>query len=81
MAPWHILARVAGMALLTAGGVMYLSKKAMPKTDNIVEGATHFKKGVTEFQKALESVFMGKSQMKNPEEAKKKRESSRIEIE
>lgn len=80
MAPWQILARVAGMALLTAGGVMYLSKKAFPKPDDIVEGAVHFKKGMSEFQKGLETVLLGKSK-ETPEEAKKKREAGRIEIE
>jgi hypothetical protein len=80
MTPWGILARVAGMALITAGGVMYLSKKTIPKTDDMMEGAIYFKKGMTEFQKGFETMFFGGSKP-TPEEAKKKREAARIEIE
>lgn len=80
MFPWQVLTRIAGIAVITTAAGVYLSKKAFPKTDDMVEASIRFKKGFDEFQKGFETMIFGKSS-KSPEDLKKKREETRIEIE
>jgi hypothetical protein len=79
MNPILFTVRVAGVALLTAGGVALIMGKAMSRSSDMVAGALHFKRGLVEFQKGFESVFLG-TEEPSLEEVKKKREAGRIEI-
>jgi hypothetical protein len=76
---WSI-ARVMGIAAITAGGVRLLIGALAPKPADLVAGAVHFRKGVEEFQKGLSSVFCGSS-APSPDKVKQQREATRISIE
>ncbi len=75
-----LLARVMGVAAVTAGGIRLLVRKFGPEPSGLIAGAVHFRKGMEEFGKGLSSVFCGSSEP-SPDEVKKERESTRIAIE
>jgi hypothetical protein len=76
---WQI-ARVMGIAAITAGGIRLLIGKFAPNPADLIEGAVHFRNGVEEFQKGLSSVLYGSS-APAPDKLKQAREATRISIE
>ncbi|MFZ5867495.1 MAG: hypothetical protein ACOYXY_16545 [Thermodesulfobacteriota bacterium] len=75
-----ILARVAGTAFLAAGAVTLVARKVLPKPSDVMTGATHFRKGLQEFQSGFRTVFFG-TPMPDEEEVRQKKEAARIPIE
>lgn len=79
MNPFWLMARVAGVAFITAAGVHALVKNMSTDSSSFMAGAIHFRKGMEEFQKGFSTMLFG-TQTTSPEEAKKERESRRIKI-
>jgi hypothetical protein len=80
MNPFWLMAKLAGVAFITAAGVHAFVKHMQPDASGLMAGTIHFRKGVEEFQKGLSAVFFGTPDT-SPEQAKKERESHRIAIE
>jgi hypothetical protein len=79
MSPLLFIARVAGVALLTAAGVALALEKLCPKPSDLVAGAIHFRNGMNEFQKGVTTIFFG-SATPSAEETASQREAARIPI-
>jgi nitrogen fixation protein FixH len=79
MNPFWFALRVAGVTVLTVGGVTYAMSKAASRSCDVVGGAAHFRRGFEEFQKGFEKMFLG-TRRPTPEEAKKQKEAKRIPI-
>jgi len=79
MSPLLLVARVAGVALLTAAGVALVLEKLCPKPSDLVAGAIHFRKGMNEFQKGVTTILFG-SATPSAEETARQREAARIPI-
>lgn len=73
------IARVAGVALLTAAGTALVLEKLCPKPSDLVEGAIHFRKGMNEFQKGVTTILFG-SATPSAEETARQRQAARIPI-
>jgi hypothetical protein len=80
MNPLSLVARVAGMAFITAAGINVLWKHFQPKPEDLVAAAIHFRKGVEEFQKGCSAVLFGENEH-SLEQARKDRAAARISIE
>lgn len=70
--------RVMGIALLPVAAGYMLLKYVMPKPDDLMTAAIHFRNGVQEFQRGISTVVFGSGP--SPEEMKKERESRKIPI-
>jgi hypothetical protein len=80
MNPFLLMAKIAGVAFITAAGVHAFVKHMQPDASGLMAGTIHFRKGVEEFQKGFSAILFG-TQATSPEQAKKERESRRITIE
>ena len=81
MNPFWFALRVGAIAGVTVVGTALVVKKLCPKPSDLMAGAIHFKKGMEEFQKGFTTMFLGAPGSKDPEAAKKRKESARIHIE
>ncbi len=79
MTPLLFVARVAGIALLTAAGMALVLEKLCPHPSDLVAGAIHFRKGMNEFQKGVTTILFG-SATPSAAETVRQREASRIPI-
>jgi hypothetical protein len=79
MSPLLFIARVAGVALLTAAGMALVLEKLCPKPSNLVAGAIHFRKGMNELQQGVTTILFG-SATPSAEETARQREAARIPI-
>jgi hypothetical protein len=79
MSPLLLVARVAGIALLTAAGLAVVLEKLRPRPSDMVAGAMHFRKGMNEFQKGVTTILFG-STTPSAGQAAKDREAARIPI-
>lgn len=79
MTPLLFVARVAGIALLTATGLALVLEKLCPCPSDLVAGAIHFRKGFSEFQKGASTILFG-SATPSAAETARQREASRIPI-
>lgn len=80
MSPLLFVARVAGVALLTAAGITLVLEKVCPNSSDLAVGAIHFRRGMNEFQKGVTTILFG-SATPSAEEAAREREAARIPIE
>lgn len=79
MNPFVFAARVAGVTLLTAGGLTLFMMRRAPRKSELITGAAHFRRGFDEFQKGFRTILFGSGDP-SPEEVRKERESSRVAI-
>ncbi len=79
MNPLVSLARIAGVAVLTAVGIPLVLRKFCPRSSDLAAGAIHFGKGINEFQKGFATVLFG-SKTPSEEETARKRAAARIPI-
>ncbi|MFH0958838.1 MAG: hypothetical protein V1897_09065 [Pseudomonadota bacterium] len=75
---WPLL-RIAGVAVLTVGGITLLIRKISPDSSDLVSGAIHFQKGLEEFKKGFCSILCSPNGSRS-QDPKKKRELTRIPI-
>lgn len=80
MNPLWFATRLAGAALLTAGGLALLARRFGPDSKQLIESAGHFKRGMEEFQKGFSAVMFGSSHP-SVDEVNKRREAKRITVE
>ncbi|MBM3299822.1 MAG: hypothetical protein FJY85_07690 [Deltaproteobacteria bacterium] len=80
MNPLWFIAKLGGIALITTAGAILLMKKLAPPPSNLIAGALHFKKGMDEFQKGLQTMMFGPPGAAGPEAARERKESGRIRI-
>jgi hypothetical protein len=80
MHPIWFIARIAGLAFLTAAAATYVARKSLPTGPDLTAAAVHFGKSLEEFGKGLSSIFVG-TRRPSPDEARKAREETRITIE
>lgn len=79
MTPFWFAMKVGAMVVVTAAGTAFVVKRLCPKPSDVVAGAIHLKRGMTEFQKGISTMFLGESR-KDPEAEKLRKESARIHI-
>ena len=78
MSPILLFTRVTGLALFTAVGGYLLIKKLAPQPSDLAAAAIHFRNGLQEFQKGVETMVFGCGP--SEAETKRERESRRIAI-
>jgi hypothetical protein len=79
MSPLLFVARVAGVALLTAAGITLALEKVCPNASDLAAGAIHLRRGMNEFHKGFTTILFG-SVTPSAEEAAIEREAARIPI-
>lgn len=80
MGPLGFLVRIAGLSVMAWAGLTMLARKKPMDSTDLVESAIHFRNGFNEFSKGFTTILFG-SEAPTPEESKRKKEASRIEIE
>jgi hypothetical protein len=70
--------KIMGIALLPAAVGYMLFKYVMPKPDDLMTAAIHFRNSLQEFQRGVSTVVFGSGP--SPEEMRKERESRKIPI-
>ncbi|AFM24012.1 hypothetical protein [Desulfomonile tiedjei] len=78
MNPEQAFVRVMGIALMPMAAGYMLLKYIMPRPDDLMTAAIHFRNGLQEFQRGISTVVFGSGL--SPEEMKKERESRKIPI-